>query len=71
MRQRHPLFQHVCNGQPAPTTVDSITERRIWRRSDTYNEAREIYGTTRQMNLPLSASREAIRGFILGRPGQI
>lgn len=69
MRQRHPLFQHACSGQLAPTTVDSITERRIWRRSDAFNEAREIYGTTRQMNLPLSASGEVIRGFILGRPG--
>ncbi len=70
MRQRHPVFVYAAHGELRPTTVEDIADRTRWRRSDCYNEAYEIYGTTRQMVLPLFASPDVIRGFILGRPGQ-
>ncbi|MGW4758181.1 response regulator transcription factor [Streptomyces chartreusis] len=70
MRQRHPLFVYASHGELRPTTVEDIADRTRWRRSDCYNEAYEIYGTTRQMVLPLFTSTDVIRGFILGRPGQ-
>ncbi|MCX4767671.1 helix-turn-helix transcriptional regulator [Streptomyces sp. NBC_01275] len=70
MRQRHPLFVYVSHGELRPTTVDETADRTQWRRSDCFSEAYEIYGTTRQMVLPLFVSADVIRGFILGRPGQ-
>lgn len=70
MRQQHPLFRYTASGQRRPATVDEVCDRMDWLRSDCYHEAYEIYGTTRQMALPLPATGEVIRGFIMGRPGK-
>ncbi|MET9566292.1 helix-turn-helix transcriptional regulator [Streptomyces tauricus] len=70
MQQEHPLFLYTSSGQRAPITVDEVADRSAWLRSDCYNEAHEIFGTTRQMALPLPTTREVVRGFIMGRPGQ-
>ncbi|MDH6612724.1 DNA-binding CsgD family transcriptional regulator [Streptomyces sp. SAI-208] len=70
MRQEHPLFRYTASGERRPATVDEVCDRADWLRSDCYHEAFEIYGTTRQMALPLPMTGEVIRGFIMGRPGK-
>ncbi|WP_188114416.1 response regulator transcription factor [Streptomyces apricus] len=70
MQQEHPLFRYTSGGRRRPVTVDEVSDRTDWLKSDCYHEAYEIYGTTRQMVLPLPATGEVIRGFIMGRPGK-
>ncbi|MFF4881438.1 response regulator transcription factor [Streptomyces nigra] len=70
MEQQHPLFRYTASGQRRPATVDEVCDRMDWLRSDCFHEAYEIYGTTRQMALPLPATGDVIRGFIMGRPGR-
>lgn len=70
MRQKHPLFVYASQGEKKPVTVEDVIDLRTWRRSDPFQEAYEIYGTTRQMTIPLFTSPETIRGFILGRAGK-
>lgn len=70
MRQEHPLFRYTASGERRPATVDEVCDRAEWLRSDCCHEAYEIYGTTRQMALPLPTTGKVIRGFIMGRPGK-
>ncbi|MGW3668628.1 response regulator transcription factor [Streptomyces sp. NPDC005141] len=69
MEQGHPLFLYTARGERLPVTADEISDRRAWHASEAFQEAYEIYGTTRQMTLPFFTPRGLIRGFILGRPG--
>lgn len=70
MQQRHPLFVYASQGEKRPVTVEDVVDHRTWRNSASFQEAYEIYGTTRQMTIPLFTSPDTIRGFILGRPGR-
>lgn len=66
----HPLADHYLRtGERIPRTVDEIADK-TWRDSITFLTARDTFGITRQLAIPLSARPGVFKALAIGRSGR-
>ncbi|MGK4582360.1 response regulator transcription factor [Kitasatospora sp. HPMI-4] len=67
VQQQHPLVGYLGGGGFRPVTVAQICDR--WRGSACYDQAYQAFGTTQQLGLPLTTTRNTVRTVVLSRRG--